>query len=261
MPRRIPRPPNSFILYRKAMSQALPPSPIGTKRTQGETSRIIAQMWKNETPEVKADFERLAQMKKMEHEYMYPGYRYRPRRKAISEIEKDPRIKRKDQVSRENDLKITDLQASLFPASSSRLYLGDSEAHAASNTVDDYSQEMTLDNDALYAYLFSSQPSTSWDFHASSYYSFAQDAGTKNSSIITPMVDECSGWVKMNYESEKAVEDVYFNWDGTLGLSQPLQEPLLQSTCDFSSLFHEGFFSDEDAVAALISKDVDQWKC
>ncbi|KAF8074522.1 hypothetical protein FPV67DRAFT_1619050 [Lyophyllum atratum] len=89
-PDRIPRPPNSFILYRSEMGPRLPPpSPPGTFRTQAEISRIIGTLWRNEDPAVRAEFERRAALKKMEHEVMHPDYRYKPRSKAEKEVEKE----------------------------------------------------------------------------------------------------------------------------------------------------------------------------
>ncbi|KAF8074524.1 hypothetical protein FPV67DRAFT_585405 [Lyophyllum atratum] len=87
---RIPRPPNPFILYRSEMGPRLPPpSPPGTRRTQAENSQIIGTLWRNEHPAVKAEFQRRAALKKMEHEAMHPDYRYKPRSKAEKEVEKE----------------------------------------------------------------------------------------------------------------------------------------------------------------------------
>ncbi|KAF5385907.1 hypothetical protein D9615_002398 [Tricholomella constricta] len=50
-----------------------------------EVSRIISRMWKGETPEVKAEYERRAEVKKIEHAAMYPNYRYMPKSKELKE--------------------------------------------------------------------------------------------------------------------------------------------------------------------------------
>ncbi|KAG6891760.1 hypothetical protein C0992_006181 [Termitomyces sp. T32_za158] len=81
----IPRPPNSWILYRSDMVALLAPPPPGTTRSQADVSRIISSMWKTEKPEVKAEYERRAEVKKFEHAAMYPNYRYMPKSKELKE--------------------------------------------------------------------------------------------------------------------------------------------------------------------------------
>ncbi|KAG6886256.1 hypothetical protein C0993_006666 [Termitomyces sp. T159_Od127] len=81
----IPRPPNSWILYRSDMVALLAPPPPGTTRSQADVSRIISAMWKTEKPEVKAEYERRAEVKKLEHAAMYPNYRYMPKSKELKE--------------------------------------------------------------------------------------------------------------------------------------------------------------------------------
>lgn len=87
---RTPRPSNAWIIYRSQKfrelqqdrdSQARSAS-TGKPRSQAVISRIISQMWANETPAIKQEFEALADAKKLEHQRMYPNYRYRPRKKV-----------------------------------------------------------------------------------------------------------------------------------------------------------------------------------
>ncbi|KAF5369669.1 hypothetical protein D9615_010257 [Tricholomella constricta] len=93
---KIPRPPNSFILYRSAMASRLPSPPPGTTRSQGDVSRLVALMWHNETPEVKAEYRQRASIRKLEHEAMYPDYSYRPRSREEMEMDsRDMRRQRK----------------------------------------------------------------------------------------------------------------------------------------------------------------------
>ncbi|KAG6827520.1 hypothetical protein H0H92_011461 [Tricholoma furcatifolium] len=78
---KIPRPPNAFIIYRSQMLHSLPAPPPDTTRKQAEVSRLLGEMWRNEAPEVKADFQKRAATRKREHEFAYPGYKYAPRKK------------------------------------------------------------------------------------------------------------------------------------------------------------------------------------
>ncbi|KAK4233447.1 high mobility group box-domain-containing protein [Achaetomium macrosporum] len=70
----IRRPRNQFIIYRQWMSakvHAMSPS-----MTAGSISQIVAQMWRNEKPEVRAHFRALAIEEDRLHKLRYPGYRY-----------------------------------------------------------------------------------------------------------------------------------------------------------------------------------------
>ena len=85
-----PRPPNAWILYRsqkfrEIQQQRDAQTSLGSSespKSQAEISRIISQMWQNETAAVKQRFEALADEKKLAHQRMYPTYRYRPKKKA-----------------------------------------------------------------------------------------------------------------------------------------------------------------------------------
>ncbi|KAF3403850.1 MAT+ sexual cell fertilization-promoting factor [Penicillium rolfsii] len=74
----IPRPPNSFILYRQHHHHAITAANPGVPNT--DISRIIAEMWRNESPEVRNCFKELAEEKKQLHAIAYPNYQYCPRR-------------------------------------------------------------------------------------------------------------------------------------------------------------------------------------
>lgn len=88
---RIPRPPNAFILYRSHMTGKLPPPSPGTYWKQGDISRMVSELWHNESKEVKAEYQQLAHIKKLEHEAKYPGYKYSPRSKEQRERERRAR--------------------------------------------------------------------------------------------------------------------------------------------------------------------------
>jgi hypothetical protein len=83
--KRTPRPPNAFILYRRAKQPAI----IAAQRhlTNAEVSRQISDMWRNETEEVRLNWERYADRKKLEHMQIYPNYVYRPN-KNKSKVDK-----------------------------------------------------------------------------------------------------------------------------------------------------------------------------
>ncbi|KDQ57658.1 hypothetical protein JAAARDRAFT_93592, partial [Jaapia argillacea MUCL 33604] len=78
-----PRPPNAWILYRSDKLKSLPPVPAGApRRAQADVSREISLMWKNETEIVRSEYERRAELKKAQHQQLYPNYRYHPVSKA-----------------------------------------------------------------------------------------------------------------------------------------------------------------------------------
>lgn len=74
--KRPPRPPNAFILYRRAKQ----PGILATHRnfTNAEISRFISSCWRSETDEERLSWERYADQKKLEHMQAYPNYVYRP---------------------------------------------------------------------------------------------------------------------------------------------------------------------------------------
>uniref|UniRef100_A0A1D1XUI9 Silenced mating-type M-specific polypeptide Mc n=1 Tax=Anthurium amnicola TaxID=1678845 RepID=A0A1D1XUI9_9ARAE len=74
--KRPPRPPNAFILYRRAKQPAI----LAAHRnlTNAEISRYISSCWKSETDEERLAWERYADQKKLEHMQAYPNYVYRP---------------------------------------------------------------------------------------------------------------------------------------------------------------------------------------
>ncbi|PKB99765.1 hypothetical protein RhiirA5_299839, partial [Rhizophagus irregularis] len=83
--KRTPRPPNAFILYRRAKQ----PGIIASQRnlTNAEVSRTISDMWRKEPEEIRLEWERYADRKKLEHMQTYPNYVYRPN-KNKSKVDK-----------------------------------------------------------------------------------------------------------------------------------------------------------------------------
>ncbi|CAG8462453.1 12437_t:CDS:1 [Racocetra persica] len=75
---RTPRPPNAFILYRRA-KQAEVTREHGNI-SNAKISKILANLWRNEDEYVKHYWQKLADKKKMEHMIAHPGYVYRPKK-------------------------------------------------------------------------------------------------------------------------------------------------------------------------------------
>ncbi|TPX50939.1 hypothetical protein SeMB42_g02064 [Synchytrium endobioticum] len=75
---KIPRPPNSFILYRRDKHEQILRVHDGIALTN--LSKIISKMWQEEDVAVKEYYTRLAQLEKERHLAMYPQYKYEPRR-------------------------------------------------------------------------------------------------------------------------------------------------------------------------------------
>ncbi|KZT67208.1 hypothetical protein DAEQUDRAFT_647037, partial [Daedalea quercina L-15889] len=75
-----PRPPNAWILYRSDKLRELTArrDPSAPKRLQADISKEIADLWKAEDPEVRHEYERIADIKKQEHAAAYPGYKFQP---------------------------------------------------------------------------------------------------------------------------------------------------------------------------------------
>lgn len=73
--KRIPRPPNAWILYRSdCISKMRANMPEGApKPTQANLSKQFGEKWRNESPDVKAHWDRLAEIARDEHAAKYPG--------------------------------------------------------------------------------------------------------------------------------------------------------------------------------------------
>ncbi|KAF0487842.1 MATA-HMG [Gigaspora margarita] len=73
-----PRPPNAFILYRRAKQPQIVAQHQGI--SNNDVSKEIGRMWHEEPLEVRLKFQKMAEAAKEEHMKKYPEYRYRPRR-------------------------------------------------------------------------------------------------------------------------------------------------------------------------------------
>ncbi|KAG0205180.1 Transcription factor Sox-2 [Mortierella sp. GBA30] len=70
--KKIPRPPNSFLIYRKEHAAKY----AGLVAT--ELSTKLAQAWKKETPERRAHYANLAEKAKQDHAIQHPNYKFKP---------------------------------------------------------------------------------------------------------------------------------------------------------------------------------------
>lgn len=79
-PLKTPRPQNAFMIYRREKH----PSVVAVHKGlhNKEVSRIVGQLWRNESEEVHRVYERKADFAKLEHKVKYPGYKYAPRKPA-----------------------------------------------------------------------------------------------------------------------------------------------------------------------------------
>ncbi|KAJ2160941.1 hypothetical protein GGF46_001861 [Coemansia sp. RSA 552] len=77
-PKRTPRPPNAFILYRKAKQAEVIRTHPGVSNK--DVSCIIGQMWKAEDPSVQDKYREQAEIEKKKHKELHPNYKYQPRK-------------------------------------------------------------------------------------------------------------------------------------------------------------------------------------
>ncbi|SGY19119.1 BQ5605_C014g07566 [Microbotryum silenes-dioicae] len=84
-----PRPSNPWILYRSAQIRRLRADPRFVETSQGEISKLISYMWRDEDPQVRVKYEQLAAEAKARHADKYPGYTYRPAIRVRRELAAD----------------------------------------------------------------------------------------------------------------------------------------------------------------------------
>nr|AAK83344.1 mating type protein MAT1-1-3 [Cryphonectria parasitica] len=78
--RRVPRPRNSWILYRSEKSKLLHTERPGLKAV--DISSLVSEMWAFEPEEVKQYYTHLAEIEARQHREKYPEYRYTPQARA-----------------------------------------------------------------------------------------------------------------------------------------------------------------------------------
>ncbi|MCJ1464221.1 hypothetical protein MMC07_002834 [Pseudocyphellaria aurata] len=75
---KVPRPRNAFILYRQHHQAAVVAQNPGLANP--EISKVIGDLWRHSTEEIKGHWKDLAEEEKIRHQKQYPDYRYQPRR-------------------------------------------------------------------------------------------------------------------------------------------------------------------------------------
>ncbi|KAI8621913.1 high mobility group box domain-containing protein, partial [Chytriomyces sp. MP71] len=76
-----PRPSNSFMIYRREKQAEILAQYRGQKALHNNAiSKVVADMWREESPEVRAEYAAKAEAEKLQHMIKYPGYKYTPRR-------------------------------------------------------------------------------------------------------------------------------------------------------------------------------------
>ncbi|KAF8441705.1 hypothetical protein L210DRAFT_2087690 [Boletus edulis BED1] len=77
-----PRPPNAWILYRSYQFKNIRITHANERFSQATVSKMISDMWRHETEDVKRHFEQEAETMKAKHQELYPDYRFCPKRKV-----------------------------------------------------------------------------------------------------------------------------------------------------------------------------------
>ncbi|KAI9228133.1 MAG: sequence-specific DNA-binding high mobility group box protein, partial [Piptocephalis tieghemiana] len=73
-----PRPPNAFILFRRHWQPSVTANNPHVDTRQ--ISRILGKMWNDADHSEKERFRKLSKEVKVEHEKLYPGYKYSRRK-------------------------------------------------------------------------------------------------------------------------------------------------------------------------------------
>ncbi|KAH9945697.1 hypothetical protein B0H21DRAFT_822902 [Amylocystis lapponica] len=92
-----PRPPNAWILYRSDKMHQLPAKQPGTKGPlQADISRELSKAWRAESDQVRTYYEQMAEIRKTQHQAMYPNYQFKP-------VKKEEKLKMRQQKKEEKD--------------------------------------------------------------------------------------------------------------------------------------------------------------
>lgn len=76
----VKRPLNSFMLYRKAKQHDI------DSNNHQSISRIIGEMWRNESADVKSHYDKLAKEERRRHQEEHPDYKFKPKKRPISKL-------------------------------------------------------------------------------------------------------------------------------------------------------------------------------
>nr|CAG8515254.1 3758_t:CDS:2 [Entrophospora candida] len=77
-PKRTPRPPNAFILYRREKQSEV--TAKNDKLTNADVSKVISKMWWKESEQERFRWEKTADHMKLLHMQEYPDYVYKPKK-------------------------------------------------------------------------------------------------------------------------------------------------------------------------------------
>ncbi|KAE8542910.1 hypothetical protein D1P53_000973 [Cryptococcus gattii VGV] len=104
--RAMPPPPVKKIKVRKGAKMptedyiALGPGKGGKGLPQSDISKVISHLWKNEVSEIRTVYENRANAKKLEHQKLYPDYKFKPKRKAEKLKQRKEREREKQEARR-----------------------------------------------------------------------------------------------------------------------------------------------------------------
>lgn len=100
-PKRTPRPPNAFILYRKAKQ----PDVVAQNKnlTNAEVSKVISKMWWKESEEERFQWEKRADRMKLKHMQDYPDYVYQPKKPGTRKRKSTQRNDKTNKFTRERN--------------------------------------------------------------------------------------------------------------------------------------------------------------
>ncbi|CAG8718401.1 479_t:CDS:1, partial [Acaulospora morrowiae] len=136
-----PRPPNAFILYRRAKQPSIVALHHGI--SNNDVSKEIGRMWHEEPVEVRNKFQKMAEAAKEEHMKKYPEYRYRPRRPQ----ERKRRAPARDAASRRQSAPVLPQNLKLHNSPSSmQRRVSTSSADAESGYLSDSQLVSSLQN-------------------------------------------------------------------------------------------------------------------
>lgn len=82
-PARTPRPQNSWILFRAQKLRDFKVSDPDFRAPQGIISKVVADLWRNASPETKRIYGDLAEQCRVEHTKKYPKYKFKVRSKGL----------------------------------------------------------------------------------------------------------------------------------------------------------------------------------
>ncbi|GAA5992636.1 hypothetical protein JCM5350_005605 [Sporobolomyces pararoseus] len=108
----IPRPPNAWICYRSARVHELKNTVQYSKMPQASISKLVGELWRAESPEVKRKYENEAKVKKLEHQAKYPDYSFRPVRR---DQPKKSSLKKSDSEPKKRPARLEELPSVLRP--------------------------------------------------------------------------------------------------------------------------------------------------